>query len=94
MQDAVFYQGGRQVGFIVGDGFGIAESFGSVAKLVWLLLATYYLFDLQYQIVYGQVLGILQTVVMQQEYGGQKTCGYKQLLSSIQQEMKTLQKTD
>lgn len=75
---AVFRRSGQVTGsFIIGDGSCIDCQSDNIEVAVLTLLATYYVFDLDYPQIYSQVLGILQTYIIQTvPYDGPKSKNY------------------
>ena len=64
--------GQLDIGYILCDRARITCTTSSIVECVLLLLATYYVFDLDYPEVYAQFLGFLQQMVLLEPYTGKK----------------------
>ena len=78
--------------FVVGDGVSImTEKSVSAATLV--LIATYYLFNMEYPKIYSQLLGILQTqVVRSVPYEGKKSSKYSTFNTLLKRKMVAMER--
>lgn len=79
--------------FIVGDFVFIDCKSNNMSVAVLTLLATYYVFDLEYPRIYSQVLGILQTHFMKTlPYDGQKSKNYCVFSTQLRNKIKEIEK--
>ena len=69
--------GEYKMAYVVGEGVRINTQAHSVLDSLVVLLAVYYVFDLNYPAMYGQLLGFLQQHVLEEPYTYFKGSNFK-----------------
>ena len=85
----VFRRDGEIIGtYIVGDKTVITSQRTSFAASFIVLVATYYVFNLEYPRVYSQLLGLFQTYVIKgAPYNGKKSSRYIDFSSELKKQL-------
>jgi hypothetical protein len=78
MSDGMF-----KLAYVVAEGKVIHGQTKSVLDALILVLAVYYVFDLQYPAIYGQLLGFLQQQVLEQPYTFFKGTNFQTFLARV-----------
>ena len=69
---------------IVGDASEIAAQCTSVPEALVVLMAVYYVMDLDYPKIYSQLLGFIQHFVVGDPYTGEKSADYKHFVAKLE----------
>lgn len=85
-------EGGVDSIYSVGDEAKIFLSTKEPMEALFLLLAWYYITDLEYPRCYSQLLGFCQQIVLKQPFHCQKTTSFVQFLNKVEKAMDNIEK--
>jgi len=79
---------GLKLAYIIGEGVIIYCQTVSVLDLLILLIAVYYIFDLNYPEIYGQLLSFIQQFVLEQPYTYFRGTNFQNFAAHVKMESK------